>query len=34
MSAVLPAVKSGEIGAQRIAFLVVLAVFVFGPLVV
>ena len=33
MSAVLPAVKSGEVGAQRIAFGVMLAFFIFGPLV-
>ena len=33
MSAVLPAVKSAEIGAQRVAFGVMVAFFVVGPLV-
>ena len=33
MSAVLPATKTAEIGAQRIAFLVMLAFFILGPLV-
>jgi len=33
MSAVLPAAKTGEIGAQRAAFVVMLAFFAFGPLV-
>jgi len=33
MSAVLPAVKSGEVGAQRITFVVMLAFFILGPLV-
>ena len=33
MSAVLPAVKSSEVGAQRIAFAVMLAFFLLGPLV-
>jgi len=32
MSAVLPAVKSGEVGAQRITFVVMLAFFILGPL--
>jgi branched-chain amino acid transport system permease protein len=32
MSAVLPAVKSGEVGAQRITFVVMLVVFILGPL--
>ena len=32
MSAVLPAVKSGDVGAQRITFVVMLAFFILGPL--